>query len=59
MAKGNFSPVPNSLETHAVTSSATSLGSVPGSATYGEAFVRTNAVVETRDGTRSGRKETS
>ena len=51
MAKGNFSPIPNSLEVHAVTSSATSLGSVPDSANYSEGYVRTNSVVETRDGT--------
>ena len=51
MAKGNFSPIPNSLEVHAVTSSATSLGSVPNAANYGEGYVRTNSIVETRDGT--------
>jgi len=51
MAKGNFSPIPSSLETHAVTSSATALAAVPDSANYGEGYVRTNAIVETRDGT--------
>ena len=51
MAKGNFSPIPSSLETHSVTDSATSLGSIPDPADYAEGYVRTNSVVETRDGT--------
>tara|TARA_R100001086_G_scaffold218687_1_gene135466 strand:+ start:192 stop:503 length:312 start_codon:yes stop_codon:yes gene_type:complete len=51
MAKGNFSPIPNTLETLAITSSEKSLAAIPDSAAYAECFVRTNAVVETRDGT--------
>ena len=50
MAKGNFSPIKSGLVTHAVTSSATSL-TVPDGADYAEGYVRTNSVVETRDGT--------
>jgi len=50
MPKNNLSPIPNSLVTHAVTSSATSL-TVPDQANYAEGYVRTNSVVETRDGT--------
>tara|TARA_R100001594_G_scaffold80566_1_gene115149 strand:- start:16 stop:327 length:312 start_codon:yes stop_codon:yes gene_type:complete len=51
MAKGNFSPIPNTLETLAVTDEALKLASVPDAAAYAECFVRTNPVVETRDGT--------
>ena len=51
MAKNNFSPIPNTLETLAVTSSEKSLAAIPNSAAYAECFVRTNAVVATRDGT--------
>ena len=50
MAKNNFSPIPNALVTHAVTDAATSL-TVPDTANYAEGYVRTNSVVETRDGT--------
>ena len=50
MPKNNFSAIPSSLVTHAVTSSATSL-TVPSTANYAEGYVRTNSVVETRDGT--------
>ena len=50
MPKNNFAAIPNSLVTHAVTSSATSL-TVPDTANYAEGYVRTNSVVETRDGT--------
>jgi len=50
MPKNNFSAIPNSLVTHAVTSSETSL-TVPDTANYAEGYVRTNSVVETRDGT--------
>ena len=49
MAKNNFSPIPNSLVTHAVTTSATSL-TVPASAKYAEGYVRTNSVTELRSG---------
>ena len=49
MAKNNFSPIPNSLVTHAVTDSATSL-TVPDQANYAEGYVRTNSVSETRSG---------
>ena len=49
MAKNNFSPIPNSLVTHAVTDAATSL-TVPGSAKYAEGYVRTNSVTELRSG---------
>ena len=51
MAKGNFSPIPNTLETLAVTDAALKLASVPDGAAYAECFVRTNPIVETRDGT--------
>ncbi len=50
MPKNNFAAIPNSLVTHAVTDSATSL-TVPDTANYAEGYVRTNSVVETRDGT--------
>ena len=50
MAKNNFSPIPNALVTHAVTDAATSL-TVSSAANYAEGYVRTNSVVETRDGT--------
>ena len=50
MAKGNFSPIAGALVTHAVTSSATSL-TRPSAANYAEGYVRTNPVVESRDGT--------
>ena len=50
MPKNNFSAIPNSLVTHAVTDAATSL-TVPDTANYAEGYVRTNSVVETRDGT--------
>ena len=50
MPKNNFSAIPNSLVTHAVTDAATSL-TVPSTANYAEGYVRTNSVVETRDGT--------
>ena len=50
MPKNNFSAIPSSLVTHAVTSSATSL-TVPDTANYAEGYVRSNSVVETRDGT--------
>ena len=50
MAKGNFSPIASSLTTHAVTDAATSL-TRPAAADYAEGYVRTNSVVETRDGT--------
>ena len=49
MAKNNFSPIPNSLVTHAVTDAATSL-TVPDQANYAEGYVRTNSVSETRSG---------
>jgi len=49
MAKNNFSPIPNSLVTHTVTDAATSL-TVPDQANYGEGYVRTNSVTETRSG---------
>ena len=51
MPKNNFSPIESSLVTHAVTSSATSLTVPSGGANYAEGYVRTNSVVETRDGT--------
>ena len=50
MAKNNFSPIPSSLVTHPVTDSAKSL-TVRDQANYAEWYVRTNPVVETRDGT--------
>jgi len=50
MPKNNFTAIPSSLVTHAVTSSATSL-TVPSTANYAEGYVRTNSVVETREGT--------
>ena len=50
MAKNNFSPIHSSLVTHAGTDSATSL-TVPDQGNYAEGYVRTNSVVETRDGT--------
>ena len=49
MAKNNFSPIPNSLVTHAVTDAVTSL-TVPDQANYAEGYVRTNSVSETRSG---------
>jgi len=51
MPKNNFSPIKSGLVTHAVTSSATSLTVPSGGANYAEGYVRTNSVVETRDGT--------
>ncbi len=51
MAKNNFSPIKNGLVTHAVTDAATSLTVPDGGANYAEGYVRTNSVVETRDGT--------
>ena len=50
MPKNNFSPIKSGLVTHAVTSSATSL-TVSDQANYAEGYVRTNSVVETREGT--------
>ena len=51
MPKNNFSPIKSGLVTHAVTSSATSLTVPSGGANYAEGYVRTNSVVETREGT--------
>jgi len=50
MPKNNFSPIESSLVTHAVTDAATSL-TVSDQANYAEGYVRTNSVVETREGT--------
>ena len=49
----NFSPIPGTLYTQAVTAAASGIGSgnIPASAVYAEGYVRTNSVVETRDGT--------
>ena len=53
MTNANFSPIPSSLVTLALTGGAASIssGDIPGSARYAEGFVRTASVVETRDGT--------
>ena len=53
MANNNFSPIPNALVTQTVTNTAAGIavGSIPAGARYAEGYVRTGAVVETRDGT--------
>ena len=53
MANYNFSPIESSLVTQAVTNTAGGIGAgnIPSNARYAEGYVRTAAVVETRDGT--------
>ena len=53
MANYNFSPIGSSLVTQTVSNTAGGIGSanIPDNARYAEGYVRTAAVVETRDGT--------
>ena len=53
MANYNFSPIGSSLVTQTVSNTAGGIGTanIPDNARYAEGYVRTAAVVETRDGT--------
>ena len=53
MPSFSFSPIANSLVTQAVTATPGGIGSgnIPSGARYAEGYVRTNPVVESRDGT--------
>lgn len=53
MVSNSFSPLPGTLVQQAVTDTASGIGSgnIPSGSRYAEGFVRTAAIVETRDGT--------